>query len=162
MKRKLNGIDYTILALAVAALVFLGFRFLKGGGDSGERIKTGNQKVIVECELRKVSPDLVDALKVGDPLVAQGKLQDGRISEIQVEDEFEIVAKDGKIVKVPNLNYRFLRVKIEANASRFGPYMDVGGQAIQAGNTYYIKTEHFVHLSMISRVTIVEESDERK
>ncbi len=156
MKKKLNIIDFIVILCVACALIFTVIK-LKGGGDSAANIFTGSQKVIIECEAREVLPFLADKLTVGDVLVSQKKYQDGKIIEIAAEDDFTIGAIDGKIVKIPRPEYKFIRLKIEANVNRYGSYMEQGGQPIQVGNKYYVKTENAMFLSIISRVTMVED-----
>lgn len=143
MKRKLNIVDYVIIAVILIVLAF-GAMFLlrsKGKKSEGAKIITGRQSVEILAEAHTVLPNVASEMKVGDKLVAQKTFQNGEVLEVEVSEDYEIGAKNGEIVKLPLAQFKCVRVKIRADANRYGPYLDLGGQMLKVGENYWIKTD---------------------
>lgn len=162
MKRRLNIIDYSLIILVLIALVGSGLFIFKKLNKNAEssNIITGRQKVRLICDAHSILPDVAEKMRVGDKLVAKKAFQDAEVIEVKVEEDFEIGAVDGKIVKVALPEYRYVTITIEGSANRYGPYMDLGGQALKMGEFYWIKTSEANLFGSILSIELLEEDHE--
>lgn len=162
MKRKLNSIDYSLIILVLVALVGGGLFILKKINKNSESssIITGRQKVRLLCDAHSILPDIAEKMKAGDKLVAKKEFQNAKVVDVRVEEDFEIGAVDGKIVRVPMPEMRYVTVTIEGEANRYGPYLDLGGQALKMGEFYWIKTSEANLFGSILAIEILEEDHE--
>lgn len=162
MKRKLNVIDYSLIIIVLVALVGGGLFIFKKLNKNSESstIITGRQKVRLVCDAHSILPDIAEKMKVGDRLVAKKAFQKAEVVDVRVEEDFEIGAVDGKIVRVPMPEARYVTVTIEGEANRYGPYLDLGGQGLKIGEFYWIKTSSANLFGSILSIDILEEENE--
>ncbi len=154
MKRKFNIIDLLIV-IAILAVLGGGYWYMNRDQDA-TAIETGEQKITFVAEATKIYPDTVDKLQVGDKCVAEGQFQDGVITDVVIEDDATFAAKDGEIIKVTDTTMKRVVVTVEATVNRYGPYMDLGGQEIKAGKTYWIQTDQFKAYGSVLTVLVQE------
>lgn len=159
MKRKLNVVDYGIIVLVILVLAGGGLFIAKklNKDSSASSIVTGKQKVIMVCDAHTVLPEVAKMMKAGDKLVAQKSFQDAEVLEVTIDKDFEIGALDGNIVKIDKPEFKYVTVKISGMANRYGPYLDMGGQMLKAGEPYWIKTDKANLFGSILSVELVEE-----
>lgn len=163
MKRKLNFVDYIIIAIVVVVVGAGAFYFIKRGssGDEGAKIITGKQTVEIVAEAHAVLPEVANRLKVGDKVVAQKRFQDGELIEFEVEEDFKVGAKGNEIVKVAIPETRYVRAVIRGKANRYGPYLDMGNQMLKVGETYWIKTDNTSMFGAIIGLKVIDDSEEK-
>lgn len=154
MKRKFNIIDALVI-LAVLAVLAGGYWYMNRDKDTTAAVETGEEKITFVAEATKIYPDTVDKLQVGDKVVAEGRYQEGVITEVVIEDDATYAAKDGEIIRVVDPTIKRIQVTIEATVNRYGPYMDLGGQEIKAGEPYWIQTDKFKAYGNV--VTVLEQ-----
>lgn len=162
MKRRLNIIDYSLIILVLLALVGGGlfvFKKLNKNSDSSNII-TGKQRVRVVCDAHSILPDIAAEMKAGDRLVAKKAYQNAEVVDVKIEEDFEIGAVNGEIVKVPMPEARYVTVTIEGEVNRYGPYLDLGGQALKIGEFFWIKTSKANLFGSVLSLEILEEEHE--
>lgn len=140
MKKKLTFIDYLLIAFLIIVIVAIIFYVSSKKKEQPTTI-TGNKTVTFLVEAKKVLPDVAEAIAQGDTLVAMNRYQKGHVKHIDIEPDYEVIAKDGQLIKSPLKEQRRLKVTIEAEVNQFGPYLEIGGQEVKAGVNYWLKTD---------------------
>lgn len=156
-KKKFNIIDIlavlAILALAILLALYFG---MKSNASRGIKLITGKVDLEIIAEAEDVLDEVAVSAKEGDKLVALKRVQDASLSKVEIINDYEISAIDGKITKSEKTGKKRVRVTISAKANRYGPYFDIGGQKIKTGEPYWIKTVKFNALGNIISVKIKE------
>lgn len=162
MKRRLNIIDYSLILIVLVGLVGGGLFIMKKLNKNSESstIITGKQRVRMVCDAHSILPDIAEKMKVGDKLVAKKAFQNAEVVDVKIEDDFEIGAMDGEIVKVMKPEAKYVIVTIEGEANRYGPYLDLGGQALKIGEFYWIKTSSANLFGSILNIETLEAENE--
>ena len=143
MKRRLNLVDIMVV-IVVLVIAGIGIIYFMGNQSLGNLASaSGKVKIIYVTEAQSLTEDMLTNLKVGDQLVSAGRFQDGKILDIQIVKATDVEAVDGEIIAYELEESRRVIVTIEANANKYGPYIELGGQEIKAGSPYYIKTDMF-------------------
>lgn len=143
MKKKFSVLDLVIVVVVLAVLVG-GFFFMRSRNQGSDyQASSGKVDVIFVAEADNIPEAMLTQIAVGDQLVAAGSYQNASIQSIEVYKSTDIAAVDGEIVSYELEETRRLVVTIQGQVSKYGPYMDLGGQEIKAGSPYYIKTDQF-------------------
>lgn len=155
MKKKFNVIDGLLLVLVVVVAIG-GFFYLKKD-DGQPSMIVGKQKVIIVAEGYKVEPDICDSIQIGDVATAAGEYLDAKITDLLIEDDLSVEAVNGELVAVQNPTKKHVVVTFEGMANRYGPYLDLGGQELKVGKTYYIKTDKMHIFGTLIEVKLIQE-----
>lgn len=157
VKKKWNMLDVIIIVVIIIAIaVFLGRDKLFNSGEVAEAI-SGKVTIYYEAEAFKLMEEAAMGFKVGDKITAQNKYQDGVIEKIEIRNTVKTkVAADGTLVAYEDPLEKVAVIGIRAEANKYGPYIEVGGQAIKVGSSYYIKTDHSEVFGRIKWVEVIE------
>jgi hypothetical protein len=150
MKRKFNAID--IIVVVVVAIIIIGCYKYFSKDNSKEDFKIGKEKITFIFEAGNILPELSNKVVVDDILLDDGKYQDAIIKKVEVFDHEEVIAIDGVLNAVNNPTIKRVYVTIEASVNRYGPYMDLGGQAIKANEVFWLRTDKITMLGKIVNV----------
>lgn len=153
---KFNWVDAVILLLIVsAALIILNRDALFGDTVVSSDGVGGKQTLLVTTKALSVPKTTVDAFKVGDILVANGKEQVGKITGVESRPSLVFELIDGQVKQIVEPDYFDVYVSCEIQANRYASYMEFGGQEVKVGLNFYVKTakaEAFGYLVKLEKV----------
>jgi hypothetical protein len=148
---KINIIDLAVL-LAVLLLV-AGFLYREKSSSVIINPKTVQMQVV--CPF--VYPNVVDNVKVGDQLVANGAPVPVYITSVKVTPAQTTVSKpDGSMILTTNPFRKDIFLTIEGKTSAITPgEITLGGQKVRAGvDNYYVKTQKLQLTATILKVEV--------
>lgn len=149
---KINLIDLLVIIVVVAAVAFLGFKFLGPAEDTG-----GTQKVIVSVYCEEASTFAVDKLAVGDEIYdSAANTVLGSLSSWETGDsESYLTNPSGVIVPYSKETFRSVVAEIEC-AGVIGPHgVTINGTLYGIGHSMAIYSGNckmFVRVSEIQAV----------
>lgn len=139
-KRKFNVIDIIVVILIIAALVFIGYKYMHRGGSAGNTVHIS---YTVRCE--DVPKAVYESSKKHLPsqLMASGTLYDGSIKSVK-ETPYYTLAGNGKWVEDPD--HVTLLFDVECNVPNTGSALTtkVGDQEVRVGKSDYILKSEYI------------------
>ncbi|NLY77574.1 MAG: DUF4330 family protein [Tissierellia bacterium] len=154
MKKKWNWIDITILLIII--LLIVGFLNRDKIIRVGEKVTESNVKdLVITLEAKELTEDMVTDLSVGDKIFSQYNFQNATIKEVVVEPLLRSEAgSDGKMRVYEDSEEVKVTIKIDAQVTYSGPYMELGGQVVKAGNSFVLKTTKVEFPSTIKHIEV--------
>lgn len=154
MKKKWNWIDITILLIII--LLIVGFLNRDKIIRVGEKVTESNVKdLVITLEAKELTEDMVTDLSVGDKIFSQYNFQNATIKEVVVEPLLRSEAgSDGKMRVYEDSEEVKVTIKIDAQVTYSGPYMELGGQVVKAGNSFVLKTTKVELPSTIKHIEV--------
>lgn len=150
-KKKFNVIDVIAVILILAAMVFVGFKLINRGSESGGESKTIHVTYIAKAE--GVDKSLYENCMEHLPstLMASGKLLNGQIESVRQEPYYTL-DDNGDWVEDPYHVNLYFTASIDV-ADADVQTTKVGDQEVRVGKTDYVLKSEYIEFS---NVTIVD------
>ncbi len=155
-KIKMNWVDILILLVIILGVVVILNKDKILGGEDVADVVTGKTNLIVTAKAMQVPMEVIEEFKVGDKMMASGKIQQGEIIKVEYEPSIVYEAKGDELVKMENPDRYDVYVTFKAVASTYAGYMEFGNQEVKVGVSYYIKTPDAVLFGHIVKIEDVE------
>lgn len=138
---KINIIDLLICAVILSVIVFI--LGAKNNDEANVTVTPSNKKEIyIVAEAYNLNEEIAKSFIEGDKIVAQNRYQEGTIDQVTItEANYVGTTIDGDLVAQSSPLFKNIEVGISCTVNVNGPYMDIGGQEIKIGNSYWIKTD---------------------
>lgn len=155
MRRKWNWIDTGLVIMLIAAVVlFFNREKLAGSVTAGP---SNTKNIVMTVEVDDLKPEIATALKEGDQIFSQYKLQNATVKEVNTRPkEMKAVNEKGEAVAYESDNLVTLEAVIDAEVLTGGPYMDLGGQEVKVGLQFVLKTTEFEVMSDIKHIEVAQ------
>lgn len=150
-KKKFNFVDILVL-VAILGIIFIIFNKDKLLKSNNANIVTGKSHIIMKAKSPAVTMDVVNAFKIGDKAMAQGKILDGEIIDVEYVPSKLLEIKGDKAAIVESDEFYDLYVTFDMNVNRYQGYMEIGNQEIKVGVEHYLSSENAVSYGEIVKI----------
>lgn len=162
----INIVDLTVITLIILVLGVVTYRVATSFSDSSSSSSKNNieeeQDIYITVYANSVAPEVVDVLKIGDSLVANGKFTDAEIIDIIVTPAAYISGdSEGNLIYGEHPMWVDVVATIKDSIILTdSPILRVGEQEARVNYNFYLKTQEFEVLSKIRKLDIVEKDSE--
>ncbi len=153
-KRKFNIIDLIVILVIVAAIAFVGFKFLAPGGTEG----TSTETFYVTFYGEEVADFVIDEIELGADVYDEGQEKViGKVHDIEISDGISYATTDeGQSVITSREGYSALKVVAEVEATEFSNGIIVGSMRYGVGHTMTMRAGY---AKMYLRVSDIQRAD---
>lgn len=148
---RINIIDMILILIVIAALAFVGIKFM---GKGQIAIIPEKQEVSVTIFTNALFHFVKDQLQVGEEvrLLTNNEVF-GQIVDLETRNGFQLVSTaDGRWVEADIPNKYSVNITIKGNAVKSGEFLSIGGTQLLVGSEVAIKGSRFTVKGIISDV----------
>ncbi len=155
--KKLNVVDYCIIAFLVLVIAFVGVRVLVFSNLGSAMSVSSGQK---ECELvfvgENVLSDFAENIQTSGELYTQDDELVGNVKMVKLSDGYTMIKKvDGSYVKALSPERRTVSVTVESRGKQADDGFRIyGNREVAVGRDYFIKSNDTVYQMRLTEINI--------
>ena len=138
----INPVDLIVIVLILSIIGGVGYRFLSSRLNKDGNILSGDKEAYVTLYANLQTPEVADAIKIGDKLVANNQYTDAEVVDVKVEPAAYVSPNsEGKAVKSEHPLWKDITITVKDKVNPSNVILKVGDQEVRVGYSFIFKTQ---------------------
>jgi len=139
----INPVDLIVIILLLSIIGGIGYRLVSARlNTEGATIFDDEKEAYVTLYASLVTPEVAEAIKIGDKLIANNQYTDAEVVDVKVEPAAYVSPNsEGKAVKSEHPLWKDLTITVKGKVNTSNVILKVGEQEVRVGFPFIFKTQ---------------------